>query len=86
MLCGCRILWAARAVVMTMSRSSLYVVMKTSTVASAGGAGAASRIFSFHTVMPNSITSIRLYVSATTRGTAIHHASQFSDAAQRQAT
>ena len=60
--------------------------MKTSTVASVGAGGAALRIFRRHTVMPNSMTSIRLYVSAATSGTAIHQASQFSEAAQRHPT
>ncbi len=77
---------AARAVVITRSSGSLYVVMKTSTVASAGAGGGGLRNLMFHTVSPKSMTSIRLYVSAITNGTAIHHASQFSEAIQRHAT
>ena len=60
MLCGCRIFCAASAVVITMSSGSLYVVMKTSTVASAGAGDGGVRVLSRQTVIPKSITSIRL--------------------------
>ena len=60
MLCGCRIFWAASAVVITRSRGSLYVVMKTSTVASAGAGAGGVRDLIRQTVIPKSSTSIRL--------------------------
>ncbi len=84
--CGKRIRWAACAVAMTRSSGSLYVVMKTSTVAPSGGGGGSPRCRSRHMVSPNSSESTRLYVSARTSGTAIHHADQLIDSSHRQAT
>ena len=75
---------AASAVASTRSTGSLYVVMSTSTVAPSGGGGAAGRCLSRHTVIPNSQESSRLYVSASTSGTAIHHDDQLTDEVQRQ--
>ena len=49
---GCSIASAARAVAMTSSTGSLYVVMNTSTVAPAGGGGGSPRSFTRHMVSP----------------------------------
>ncbi|WP_226950148.1 hypothetical protein [Rhodococcus rhodochrous] len=58
--------------------------MKTSTVIPSGAAGGSGRLLSRHIVKAKSKESIRLYVSASTSGTAIHQASQFTENNQRQ--
>ncbi len=70
---------------MTIPMGSLYVVMSTSTVPCGGEVGR-GRSWDFHMVAAKRKVSMRLYVSATMRGTAIHHASQFTDSSQRQTT
>lgn len=80
---GCSMALAARAVATTSSTGSLYVVMKTSTVAPGGGGGAGPRGLRRQTVTPNRNESMRLYVSARTSGTAIHQAAQLMDDVHR---
>src|SRR5258705_11179730 len=60
--------------------------MKTSTERPRGAGGGSGRRCAFHMVMPYSTDSPRLYVSASTSGTAIHQASQATVEVQRQAT
>src|SRR5258707_3373882 len=60
--------------------------MKTSTERPRGAGGGSGRRRAFHMVMPYSTDSPRLYVSASTSGTAIHQASQATVEVQRQAT
>lgn len=84
-VCGCVIAFAARAVRITRSIGSLYVVMKTSTVTSVlGFVGGSPRSRSLHAPNAKSTESITLYVSARISGTAIHHECQFTEAIQRQ--
>ncbi len=58
--------------------------MKTSTVAPSGGGGAGPRSLRRHIVVPNSSASMKLYVSASSSGTAMGQAAQFAEASQRQ--
>ncbi len=83
MRCGYRMSRAASAVRATSGTGSSYVVMKTSTVTPSGGGPGSSRCLARHIVMPNSVTSMNEYVSASTSGTAIHHADQFTDSSHR---
>ena len=86
MRCEYRMFCAAMAVFRTSSTGSLYVVMKTSTVAPKGAGGGALRWRARHMVKPNRVRSMTLYVSASTSGTEIHQALQFTDASHRHAT
>jgi hypothetical protein len=64
----------------------LYVVMRTSTVASGAGGGGSPRTLIRHIVAPKRNESIRAYVSARISGTAIHQACQLTENSHRHTT
>ncbi|CPU66730.1 Uncharacterised protein [Mycobacteroides abscessus] len=84
--CGYRMARAARAVARTSSSGSSYVVTKTSTVTPSGAGGGSPRSRRRHIVTPKRAVSTRLYVSASTSGTAIHQCDHATESSHRHAT